>query len=177
MAGFFIFSSFTIHSSNDYLTRVMSYARARVFPGPGEHARPADDDEGGENTRCRTSNVAQYAAKTHRWLCVAFFAIVYYRLRHIVQSLIVRSYCSGICPYSLARRWFRPTQANACDECDEYAVVALGYARVNIDSFTIWKVAMGIDFHTAATGTKTKPIHPPKCTISTTYFTRVKSGT
>ena len=148
------------------------YACARVFPGPGEHARPADNDQGREDTRCRTTNVAQYATKTH--------AIVFglSRLRHLVHSLMVRSYCLGNYLSLLFGMAMASAHAAAqVNACDEYAVVVLGHARVNIDSFIIRKVAMGIDFHTAATGTKTKPNHPPKCTISTTYFTLVKLET
>ena len=96
----------------------------------------------------------------------------------IHSSLMVRSYCLGNYLSLLFGMAMASAHAAAqVNACDEYAVVVLGHARVNIDSFIIRKVAMGIDFHTAATGTKTKPIHPPKCTISTTYFTLVKSET
>ena len=44
-------SCYDVMSSNEY--------RAPLFPDADEHASPADDDEGGENTRGRTPNVAQ----------------------------------------------------------------------------------------------------------------------
>ena len=45
--------------------RVRAPKPSGSIPGPDEHGSPADDDEGGENTRCRTPNVALYATQTH----------------------------------------------------------------------------------------------------------------
>ena len=59
-----VFRYFSFIDSSCYAKFSNEYC-APVFPGPDEHACPADENEDGENTRCRTPNVAQYATRTH----------------------------------------------------------------------------------------------------------------